>query len=119
MLIKKNAADDVWEIELTNMNTHTGASFYHYNNIIPFAMWGNGREAQVAADGDAFGRLWYWINNLLSPSSYINDVNVNSASYVHPAGQEYKWVKHPTLKLFRPPNTQSNAPVGKYDMYFI
>jgi len=119
MLIKKNATDGTWEIEVTNMNVNVGSSFYHQHNILPFAMAGNGRASQVAADGDIYGRLWWWITNILGTSYYIVDNGVNSTSYVHPSGQEYKWVRHSTLKQFRPPNTQADAPTGKFDMYFI
>lgn len=117
MLIKKTGSN--WEIEITNMNVNVGSSFYHHHNIMPFAMNGNGRVSQIAADGDVYGRLWWWINNILNASNLITDAGVNSSSYVHPTGQEYKWVKHPTLKQFRPPNTQPDAPTGKYDMYFF
>lgn len=119
MLVKKNATDGVWEIVITNMNVNVGASFYHQKSILPFAIPGNGRVSQIAADGDVYGRLWWWLTNLLDTPYFIIDNGVNSSSYVHPAGQEYKWVRHSTLKQFRPPNTQPDAPTGKFDMYYI
>lgn len=89
-----------------------GSSFWantiKHVNTLP----GDGRIGLAAYSGDEYPCIWFWLNNVLEASARISASNVNDTSYEHPVNEIGKWVIHPTLKLFRPPNTQGMTMKG-------
>lgn len=63
-------------------------------------------------DGDEYGRVWWFINNILPSTHVITDNAVTGGGYAHPVGKEGLFVKHSTLKKFRWPNTQALSERG-------
>jgi hypothetical protein len=105
MLLKK-FDDDFWEVRSDYKGANVGESFLANYLSHPNTIPGNGKLGEVAYDGDEYGKLWWWVNNILDASARVSDATVNSTSYTHPIGKEGCWVVHPSLKQFRPPNTQ-------------
>lgn len=105
-LYLKKYDDDFWEVRNDYDGVHVGESFFANYLSHPNTIPGDGRIGLAAYDGDEFGKIWYWLNNILPSTHRISDSGINATSYVHPAGKEGMWVIHPSLKLFRPPNTQ-------------
>lgn len=105
-LLLRKFDDDFWEVITEYKGVNVGESFLANHISHPNALPGDGKIGAAAYDGDEYGRVWWWLNNELSSNNRISDSGVNSLSYTHPADEVGKWVVHPSLKLFRPPNTQ-------------
>ncbi|RUP39768.1 MAG: hypothetical protein EKK63_09015 [Acinetobacter sp.] len=105
-LLLRKFDDDYWEVITEYKGVNVGESFLANHANHPNTIPGNGNAGQVALDGDEYGRVWWWLNNVLPSNNKISSSSVNSLSYTHPANEVGKWVVHPSLKLFRPPNTQ-------------
>lgn len=100
LLIRK-FSNSYWEVILDYKGVDVGSRMAAGYNAMPGWM----PEDGSLDDGDEYGRVWWWINNVLPASHVITDDTVTGA-YTHPSAKVGLFVKHSTLKKFRWPNTQ-------------
>lgn len=102
VLIRKEA-DGFFELITDYKGTNVGlivtTGFKSMPGVLP--------EDGKLYDGEEYPRLWWWINNVLPSTHIVTDVNVVDIYYVNPIDRPGQFVKHPTLKKFRVPNSQA------------
>lgn len=66
-------------------------------------------------DGDEYGRLWFYINNILPNTHYIVDDNVTNTTYMPDPNRTGMFTIHSTQKKFRMPLCEGMTERGLLD----
>jgi hypothetical protein len=74
-------------------------------------------EDNTLFDADDYPRLWWFLNNKLSPQLVVTDNSLDAGGYVRPANKQGLFIISPTKKKFRMPDTRKLAdrPLARFD----
>lgn len=110
-LLLRKLDNNLWEVRSdykgVNVGMRMSGRYAAQANYLP--------EDNRLLDGDEYGRLWYYIKNILPSTHYIIDDNVTNTSYVPVRERCGMFTVHSTQKKFRMPLTGGLTERGLLD----
>lgn len=107
--------DGNYEVVQDYKGTNVGERFAATYKDHPNTLICDGQIGGEALDGDEYGRLWWFLHDILPNTHILVDDTVINTTYVHPVGKEGMWVRHSTQKKFRTGNWQGLGERGLKD----
>ena len=110
-LLLRKLDNNLWEVRSdykgVNVGMRMSGRYAAQANYLP--------EDNRLLDGDEYGRLWFYIKNILPNTHYIVDDNVVNSGYIPTRSKCGMFTVHSTLKKFRMPLTSGLTERGLLD----